>query len=129
MARTDGLTLLEVLVSLAILTLIATTTLPLLRESSAVLADREPSSTVADSLPELADSVMKDPRVFSFVDGLPEQGEVTWHDQPDWPPVVFRKMQDATEHDHGWVLFECGGFSVWRWYALDGAPTEKPRKP
>ena len=123
MTSQRGLTLIEVLASTVLLTLIAATCVPLLRQ--AMEAAREPvrSIDLAD-LAELADRLVADPEAMESL-GFESQQELPWPDLADGPPVVITRFDAAGgrtadgEVNHTWLTFTCDGWSVSRWLAIE----------
>ena len=126
MTARRGLTLVEVLASTVLLTLIAATCVPVLRQ--AMDAAREPTRSIdLVDLAELADQLAGDPDALGPL-GAEGQLELPWPDQPDHPAVLISRLESAggDEVDHAWLTFNCDGWSVTRWIVIesDAAPED-----
>lgn len=115
-----ALTLIEVLASTVLLTMIAATCVPLLRQASEAAREPVRSIDLAD-LAEFADRLVADADAMETLGGQ-TQPEVPWPDLPERPPVVITRF-DATggesELNHTWLTFTCDGWSVSRWLAVE----------
>lgn len=126
MTSCRALTLIEVLVSIVILSMLAGTCVPLMRDSMRSL--RDPSITKGDigELAAFADEVMARPTGF----GVATWREVTeltlaWPQHPDRSPVSVSVGRAAgIEIDHGWVVFTCDGLTVSRWAHIEPEQAE-----
>lgn len=126
-----GLTLIEVLLSLALLTLIATTTLPLMRAAlSALHDDHEPAGRPSHAdLAELADAFMEDPsafdiRIADLATGL-DAFSVGFREHAEWGAIEVRvqRSHDMKEDDSDrsvWIVFTepSERWTVSRWLSL-----------
>jgi len=124
-----GLTLVEVLISTALLAVLASACLPLiaratrlLHESSSSKNDQPPEFDLAE-LGELADAVITNPKEFGL-DELPVSGEFTvmWNDKPGRSPVQVRILEavgDGAAVDHQWLELRCQGLTVHRWRHIE----------
>jgi len=120
----SGLTLLEVLVSLAILSLLAATALPLVRSSVRLL--REPRAELdLSELDRVADRLVEDPSQFGF-SRLPDQGTVREPDTPAPKSFLFRvlRAQDP-KTDHAWLALQEGELAVFRKVPREDGGTER----
>ena len=111
MTAQRGLTLIEMLASAALLTLLATAAVPVLRSAHA--AQQEPQAFDLVELSRLADLAVAD--AASLADG--ETITIGWDelddDVTDRPPVAVRIV---TAGEHGaWVAFTCDRLHVFRW--------------
>ena len=111
----SGLTLLEVLAALVLLTIVASTTLSLMRSATRSLEAKQ-SDVDAVALGELADRFLARPAEFGL-DGSVESGLLAWPDAPGREPASFRLLrpQDAAATHHGWLEVSAGGTRVFRW--------------
>jgi len=133
-----GLTLVEVLISTALLAVLASACLPLiaratrlLHESSNLKHNESPEFDLGE-LRELADAVITGPKGFGF-DELPVSGEFTvvWKDQPGRSPIqvlVRDAVGEGTAVDHQWLEFRCQGLTVHRWRHIE-VPDEEGSVP
>ena len=122
MTARRGLTLIEVLASTVMLTMIAATCVPLLRQAMEAAREPDRSIDLAD-LAEFADRLVADPDAMESL-GHESQLELPWPDLPDRPPVVITRFDAAGgdtngEVDHTWLTFTCDGWSVSRWFAIE----------
>ncbi len=123
MRRRHGLTLVEVLASTVLLTLVAATCMPLLRQAMRGL--REPATPFELlELVEFADAFVADPAAFGFDEIQPVDGEAQlespWPQDPDRPAVAVRRLTvDDQDADHAWLTFTCDRWTVCRWKAVE----------
>lgn len=103
---TRGLTLLEVVLSLAILGAGTVATLPLVVEAQRTLRARGPE-VEHGHLAEVADGFCED-----LDESVLEAGELPWPGRPDLGSIALRS--DADERGT-WIVFEWGGLAVTRW--------------
>ena len=114
-----GLTLVEVLASAVLLTLIASASVPVLRQAGRALREPPRPHALFD-LARFADKAVQDPDANGF--DLPVDDsrlEVPWPDEPDWPAVTIRRLQAGPDADHVWLTFTCEPWTVVRWVAVD----------
>ena len=120
-----GLTLLETLIAVAILSLVAATSIPLLQKSLAVLHD--PSLEIRfDELAQLADTTIANPHAVDLEPdafSVLQPFEFMWPDHPTRPAVNVRPLKSG-DGDHAWYVFTCSGWIVSRWAALDNSNQE-----
>ena len=101
-----GFTLLEVVVSLVILSAIAAVALPLLLQAQRVLRARGPAVELWE-LADVADEFLQDPS-----SELDEVRTLAWPQRPDLAAIGV----EWTEHELGtWVSFEWGELTLARW--------------
>lgn len=109
-----GLTLIEVVVALALLTLVAVTCLPLLRQATHFPRPVDRSLRVR-AVGRLADDFLEAPERFGY-DELSAVGTLSGSDAVDGDPLVFRRLEPRElEIDHHWMAFTRGGVRVFRW--------------
>lgn len=109
-----GLTLIEVVVALALLTLIAVTCLPLLRQATRFPHAVDRSLRVR-AMGNLADSFLEAPERFGH-DELSGVGYLSGADAVGGDPLAFRRLEAREpELDHHWMAFTRGGVRVFRW--------------
>jgi len=138
--RPRGLTLVEVLISTALLAVLASACLPLIARATRLLHESSISNHNElpefdlDELSELADEVITDPTAFGL-DEMPTAGEFTvmWKDKPEQspPPVQIRILEaigDGAAADHHWLEFRCQGLTVHRWRHIE-VPDEAGTEP
>jgi prepilin-type N-terminal cleavage/methylation domain-containing protein len=116
MSRQAGLTLIEVLASLALLTLLASVSLPLLRDISAA-ASRTVDLTGREELADLAAQLLEAPEELGFDEGIPAEARIPWGDHARMVRMLslpIREMSPAR-----WLILESGGDQVIRWYLPD----------
>jgi len=109
-----GLTLIEVVAALALLTLIAVTCLPLLRQATNFPSPVDRSSSL-QAVRGLAASFLDAPEHFGY-DELSDMGYLTGADALDESPLTFRRLEpQESEIDHQWMAFSRDGVRVFRW--------------
>ena len=114
MSPRSGMTLVEVLAALVLLTLIATATIPVLRSAFGTLRAPPVGEEFSD-LVQLADAFVADPAAFGFLGELPESGVLVRTDAAGlelarfW--VLASKQADV---EHAWVAVEAEGMAVFR---------------
>ncbi len=109
-----GLTLIEVVAALALLTLIAVTCLPLLRRATHFPHSVDRSSSLR-AVRGLADSFLEAPENFGY-DELSDTGYLSDPDSDDGSPFIFRRLEPRKrEVDHHWLAFTRDGLRVFRW--------------
>ena len=115
MSARSGLTLLEVLASLVLLTLIAAATVPVLMAAVGALKE-PPARAGVTELAELAERLIEDPAAFGYGAELPAAGTIAWPQHPGRAPARFEVLapQD-TEIEHAWLALEVEGTAVFRW--------------
>lgn len=128
MMHRRGLTLLEVLAAAVLLTVLATTCMPLLRKAMRDLREPEESVAIFD-LAQFADDFVADPSAFDAESITPvaEAIQVPWLEHPDRPAVrVLRLNAIGSDTDHAWLRFACGNRTVVRWIAVE---VDRPQEP
>ncbi len=123
MRRRRGLTLVEVLASAMLLTLLAGTCVPLLRQATRVIREGGPPFELFE-LAEFADAFVADPAAFETdeIGPLDEQAqlELPWPQAPDRPAITVRRLTvDDADADHAWLTFTCDRWTVCRWMAVE----------
>lgn len=114
-----GLTLVEVLAALLLLSLIAGTCLPLLRSIRIHLEEAEPAIELYE-LAQLADRTLTRAGT-DLAEGGPVRFELPWERVQERPLLVHVRVVKASESDeieslpHAWVIFESDGLVVSRW--------------
>lgn len=115
--RTRGLTLVEVLISAALLAVLASACVPVVARAMSLIAHAQPSSTQwkeATSfrleLADVADRLMTEPQAFGL-DELPEAGDfsVPWPDHPERGLIRIRVLESSSgEKDpkDEWLVIE-----------------------
>lgn len=125
MKHRRGLTLLEALIAVAILSLLAATSIPILRKSLAVLHEPPPEIRL-DELADLADAVIADPQAFGLEPDAFSALQpliLLWPDDPTRSAVHVLHLQ-PNDGDSAWHIFTCDGWSVSRWTALENTGQE-----
>ena len=121
MMRRHGLTLVEVLASTVLLTLVAATCMPLLRQAMRVLGEPAPPFELLE-LVEFADAFIVDLAASATdeIEPLDDQfpRELPWPDDPDRPAVTIRRLT-GEDADHAWLTFTCDRWTVCRWKAVE----------
>ena len=113
MKRERGMTLVEVLCALVLLSALAAASLPLLVQAHRVA--REPKAPFgAFELGRLADALLADPKSFGLEE-VPDEAQVSWPDHPERPAVQLRRVLVGDPPTHSWRIFECGKVAVSRW--------------
>ena len=115
-----GLTLIEVLAAVALLSLIAATCTPLMQRSLGLLGRTAHTIDVGD-LGRLADLILAEPERFELppLEELIE-ATVTWIDGEDMRLVTVRRIPTSAEGvDHGWIAVTCADRTVLRWIAVE----------
>ncbi|MEW6741428.1 MAG: prepilin-type N-terminal cleavage/methylation domain-containing protein [Planctomycetota bacterium] len=110
-----GLTLLEVLLAAALLSVATLAILPFLKEGLAVLrAEPEPDPS---ALAALADAFLQDSCAFGFEE-LPEQADLAWLKSSGLEAVRVMRLDPVSSEKphHQWFLFQAGEFLVVRWH-------------
>jgi len=105
-ARTAGMTLVEVLCALVLLSALAAASLPLLVETNRVAHEKAPAVSVFE-LGRFADAVAADA----------EAGPIAWPDHPE-RRVEMRRIFVGDPPTHAWLVFACEGIAVSRWEAV-----------
>lgn len=139
MIRSRGMTLVEVLLAIAILSAMTAAVVPLLTDALRSVErtqDDDPSQIVFE-LAQFADGIVEDPQAYAL-DALP--GDVVlpipWHEpHEDREPVILRRIARASEPTamdegedpardlalgRGWWVFEWRGLVVSRWIPAKG---------
>ena len=110
----SGMTLVEVLAALMLLTLIATTAVPVMRYAFGTLR-AAPLGEELSELGELADAFLEDPAAFGFPGALPDEGVLVWTDEPGREPARFRVLaSNEADLQHAWVAVQAQGVAVFR---------------
>lgn len=133
-----GLTLLEVLISTAILAALAAACLPAIARAMALLGQTTQAPLINEAdLAAAADSFLADPRRFGVEEAKPVH--TIEHLRLPWPaddlrfdarrtspgsPIEIQPLHLAGETgtDHVWLQFECDGAVVLRWVAVPMQP-------
>ncbi|MEW6747693.1 MAG: type II secretion system protein [Planctomycetota bacterium] len=110
-----GLTLLEVLLAAAILSVATVALLPFLKESLA-LTRSEPKQDLS-ALWTFADAFLQDSRAFGFEEP-PEQADLAPLKSSGLEAVRVMRLDpvSAEKPHHQWILFQAGEFLVVRWH-------------
>lgn len=127
MKAVRAMTLIEVLVSIVLLTMLAVACVPLIRDVA------QPNSDDAIPLHELstfADNVMAEPEQFGIEQQkLNEPVELSWAEHAEREPIRLVRV-DTTTTDapatHAWLLFTCGAHTVIRYLALESVEEGSP---
>ena len=118
-----GLTLIEVVVALALLTLVAVTCLPLLRQATHFPLPVDRSLRV-HAVRGLADHFLEAPEHFGY-DELSYAGYLSGPDDIDEDPLAFRRLEPReSEIDHHWMAFTRDGVRVFRWVPAPPEPEQ-----
>ena len=118
-----GLTLIEVVAALALLTLVAVTCLPLLRQATDFPRPVDRSSRVHTAL-TLAEKFLEDPESFGY-DELSDMGYLSGPGAVDEDPLTFRRLEPRErEIDHHWMAFTRDGVRVFRWVPVPPEPEQ-----
>ena len=115
-----GLTLVEVLASTVLLTLLAATCVPLLRQAMRALHETEPPVKLSE-LVQFAEGFSAGLAGFE-PESLSEQDylELPWPEEPDRPAITVRRLiADDEDAGHTWLTFTCDRWTVSRWIAVD----------
>lgn len=137
MTTRRGLTLLEVLIATAILTLLTVTCLPLLRESLAVFQWPTDEQQLAherlqSDLSTVADAFVTDPASFGIKDvrAFVDQQDRTigWPEKiagsTEYPSILIHPLRSGqAEIEHAWLEFACGEAQAIRFIALPKPPS------
>ena len=128
MKRSRGLTLIEVLASILILSLLAATCVPMLRDSMRALRHTADAAIYLTELSGLADDVMDNPAPFGIEAWeLTTEQTLPWPDQPDRSSVEVAVLRTTdAQIDHVWVLFEWEEHRVSRWAPIESEPEGSP---
>lgn len=122
-----GLTLIEVLLAVLLITITAATCLPIIQSAVTTLREARADAEPYD-LSRLADAWMEDhlvlPSKGGAGDALP--ADVSWPDDPGRAAVHVELMPRGSGSgsgeesiDHAWVLFTCGDQRVVRWIVME----------
>lgn len=137
-----GLTLIEVLASVVLLTMLAGACLPLLQNAMRTLdEERQQGKVPLLEIGRMADEVIAEPEKFGFTTGGIKATDVlslSWPDHPERGQIQVNVLpaSDSLEEQRGqaarlrgsWVKFTLGDQSVWRWmHQVDDKAAEHPR--
>src|SRR5262249_22621095 len=129
--RRDGLTLVEVLVSLVLLTILTTALLPLLHEARGA-KEAPQDSELLDALAMLADQVIAKPAAFGLA-ATQDSATLPWPQNAARAPVVIRCATAPSGKDEDTrprlMVFECGDIAVARWWPIEAAASVTPPEP
>jgi prepilin-type N-terminal cleavage/methylation domain-containing protein len=124
-----GLTLLEVLASVVLLTMLAAACLPLLQKATRTIAETQAqSSSEFLVIAEFADKLLKEPATFGVSDLAEiETLSLSWPDHPELEQITIEKFTAPMEQSGSelkeqlrgaWLKIECNGEVVYRWIPL-----------
>lgn len=109
-----GLTLVEVLVSLVLLTLIVASTAPLLREATQAAAE-PPAVPVPIELQDAVDQFVDDPARFGW-ETVDTAGQFSFPEGLSLEPIQVKILHTSSgTMDYQWVQFQWNGQSTLRW--------------
>ena len=134
MKAARGLTLVEVLASLVLLSVLTAACVPLLQRAAHITTgDVSHDARIRFELATLAGAAINDPAHF----GLPDWSTIDstlipWIDHLDRDPVAVARIPDSTGIEKNpddphrlnghWLKFTCEGRSLFRWIAGDKSP-------
>ena len=118
-----GLTLIEVLASIVILTMLAVTCVPLLRQA----AGARPIESSIDllELSRFADAVLEEPTAHGIESFENVQDmELSWPDDSQRAPARLVRLEaeptdDENPPDHVWLIFDVGDLQVLRYVVIE----------
>jgi hypothetical protein len=136
MRRTLGLTLLEVLASLALLSMIAATCVPLLERAMRVMAGtRATDGPLVTDLAEVANSALNEPGKYQIENWqIVESFTIPWQDHAAREPLaVVRMTSGETETDSqringDWVKFTFETTTIYRWIPVEESQPSAPKE-
>lgn len=120
MTRRHGLTLLEVLIAVTLMSLLTVTCIPLIRSSLAVVHE-PPAQIHLDELKSFVELILDDPEAFGLSESMladPGSFDLQWPDQPDYPAVTVHRLAPPEDAAHTWLIFTCEPWTISRWHAL-----------
>ncbi|MEQ8764769.1 MAG: type II secretion system protein [Planctomycetota bacterium] len=115
-----GLTLLEVLASVVLLSMLAAAVVPMFRASFRGLELLEAKPSVDRERAERwIDDFLADPESFGFEE-TPAQGLLSSPDDPMRPPLPFYRIEStSSEANHAWLIFELDSGPILRWVPVE----------